>query len=100
MAHTALTTAEIEEALQTLPEWQVRAGKLHKQFKFSSFSAAIGWMVTVAFVAEKINHHPEWRNVYNRVTVDLVTHDAGNAITAADLKLAKAMETAFTGRSV
>ena len=67
-------------------------GKLHKVFKFDSFAAAIGWMVSVAIYADKIDHHPEWRNVYNRVWVDLATHDLGDAISELDVKLARQMD--------
>lgn len=87
-----LTQAEIDEALTTMPGWQIKAGKLHKQFKFDSFAAALGWMVSVGIVADKIDHHPEWCNVYNRVTVDLATHDLDNAISTRDLDLAQHME--------
>ena len=62
-----------------------------KEFKFKDFSAAFGWMAQMATVAEKMNHHPEWFNVYNRVRVVLATHDAGG-LTALDIALAQAME--------
>ncbi len=87
-----LTTTEIEAALLDLPGWQVKDGKLAKTYKFPSFAAAIGWMVSVAIYADKIDHHPEWRNVYNRVQVNLVTHDLGNAISTWDIDLARKME--------
>jgi 4a-hydroxytetrahydrobiopterin dehydratase len=88
------TEAEIEAALQKLPGWQVKAGKLHKAFTFKSFAQAIGWMVTVAVIADKMDHHPEWSNVYNRVTVNLVTHELGDLIGTRDLELAARMEEA------
>ncbi|MCO5183551.1 MAG: 4a-hydroxytetrahydrobiopterin dehydratase [Anaerolineae bacterium] len=87
-----LTQAEIDDALTELPGWHVKDGKLHKQFKFDSFATALGWMVSVGIFADKIDHHPEWANVYNRVTVDLVTHDLGNAISTRDIDLAQHME--------
>ena len=65
---------------------------LTKEFKFKSFIEAFGWMSACAIKAEKINHHPEWFNVYNRVTVTLTTHDA-SGLTALDVELAKAMDT-------
>lgn len=68
--------------------WTVRDGKLHRDFKFSDFAHAFGFMTTAAILIEKMNHHPEWSNVYNRVSVDLVTHDAGG-ITSNDVELAK-----------
>ena len=87
-----LSPDQLEKALQTLPDWTIQEGKLHKQFTFSSFAKAIGWMVTVGMVADKMDHHPEWSNVYNRVTVNLVTHDLGNAISSWDVELAQKMD--------
>lgn len=89
---------EIDEALAQLPGWQIKDGKLHKQFKFKSFSAALGWMVSVGIEAEKMNHHPEWSNAYIRVTVNLVTHDLGNVISSWDLDLARKMEELAKGK--
>ena len=91
MARTRLSDAEIEDALGELPGWAVQDGKLHKVFKFDSFAVAVGWMVSVAVFADKIDHHPEWRNVYSRVWVDLWTHDLG-AISGRDIDLARHME--------
>ncbi len=70
-----LTDKEIEEQLSGLEGWEIVEGKLHKTFQFGSFVEAFGFMASVALVAESLNHHPEWFNVYNRVTIDLVTHD-------------------------
>ena len=92
MARTRLSDDEIQTALQTLPGWEVKDGKLHKMFKFGSFAQALGWMVSVGVQADKMDHHPEWSNVYSRVTVDLVTHDLGNAISNLDVELARKME--------
>lgn len=89
---------KLDEALASLPGWQVKEGKLHKQYKFDSFAAAIGWMVSVAVEADKMDHHPEWHNVYGRVTVDLVTHDLDNTISSYDVALAKKMEALRHGR--
>jgi 4a-hydroxytetrahydrobiopterin dehydratase len=66
-------------------------GKLHREYKFADFASAFGFMAAAALRAEAMNHHPDWSNVYNRVTVDLVTHDA-NGITANDLDLAAKFE--------
>jgi 4a-hydroxytetrahydrobiopterin dehydratase len=93
MARTRLTDDELKAVLEKLSGWEVRNGKLHRQFKFETFSRAMGWMVSVAIQAEKMNHHPEWCNVYNEVTVDLVTHHLGDAISDADAELAFKMET-------
>ena len=92
MDRKQLTEAEIQDALALLPGWQIQEGKLAKQFKFGSFSKALGWMVSVGVEAEKMDHHPEWSNVYNRVSVSLVTHDLGNKISSWDVLLAQKME--------
>ena len=64
---------------------------ISKEFKFKNFAEAIGWMTSVAILADKLNHHPEWSNVYNRVKVTLTSHDVGK-VTSRDVKLANAME--------
>ncbi len=92
MARKKLTDEEIQTALEELADWAVVDGKLNKTFKFDSFAQAIGWMVSVAVYADKTDHHPEWRNVYNRVWVDLATHDLGDAISELDVKLARQMD--------
>lgn len=92
MARQKLSDSEIEVALAELPGWSVQNGKLFKQYKFKSFAQALGWMVAVGIQADKMDHHPEWSNVYNRVTVNLVTHDLGNAISSWDVDLARHME--------
>lgn len=92
MARTKLSPAEIQAALAELPGWEIVDGKLHKTFKFKSFAQALGWMVSAGVYADKMDHHPEWSNVYSRVTVDLVTHDLGNAISNLDVDLARRME--------
>ncbi len=92
MERKKLSEKEIQAALPELPGWEVKDGKLHKDYKFASFARAIGWMVSVAVHADKMDHHPEWRNVYNRVTVDLATHDMDNAISTFDVELARKME--------
>lgn len=85
-----LTNEAIEEGLSELSGWSVKEGKLHKEFKFKSFIQAFGFMTEVAIVAEKQDHHPEWFNVYNRVVVDLVSHDS-KGITPRDMRLARSM---------
>ena len=85
-----LSGYELDAALSELGGWTVQAGKLHRQFQFNSFIEAFGFMSSSALVAESMGHHPEWFNVYNRVTVDLTTHDAGG-ITQLDVKLARKM---------
>ncbi len=83
-----LSDTELNNALNQLEGWTQKEGKLHRQFQFSSFVEAFGFMSSVALVAESMGHHPEWFNVYNRVTIDLTTHDAGG-ITNKDVELAK-----------
>ena len=85
---TQLSQADIDEDLKNLPGWSVVNEKLHKDFQFESFNQAFGFMTRAAMEIEKMNHHPEWFNVYNRITVDLTTHDAGG-ITKNDVDLAK-----------
>ena len=84
---TRLTDAEISQRVSTLPGWTVAGGKLHRSFKFRDFTEAFAFMTAVALAAEKMDHHPDWQNVYNRVTIDLATHDAGG-LTVLDFDLA------------
>ncbi|HZS55005.1 MAG TPA: 4a-hydroxytetrahydrobiopterin dehydratase [Bryobacteraceae bacterium] len=86
-----LTNEEVRTALDTLPNWRLQQSKLHRDYAFGDFAHAIGFMATAAVLIEKMNHHPEWSNVYNRVAVDLTTHDAGG-ITAKDVELARLLE--------
>ncbi|MEM6820260.1 MAG: 4a-hydroxytetrahydrobiopterin dehydratase [Pseudomonadota bacterium] len=88
---SAMDEQDILTATAALDGWNVEAGKLAKSFRFSDFVAAFGFMSKVALVAEKMDHHPEWYNVYNTVKVQLTTHDAGG-ITAKDFELAAAMD--------
>jgi 4a-hydroxytetrahydrobiopterin dehydratase len=89
-APTKLGEKQIENALRALPGWSLRDGKLHRDFKFADFSAAFGFMTRVALAAESRNHHPEWSNVWNRVSVDLVTHES-SGITERDVALAQVL---------
>ncbi len=88
MARKKLSDAEIQKNLERLNGWAIEDGKLHKEFKFDNFIAAFGFMTQLALIAESMNHHPEWFNVYNRVTIDMMTHDAGG-ITELDVKFAE-----------
>jgi len=90
MSTSPLSPQDLDAALRELPGWQIENGKLHRQFRFPSFVEAFGFMSSTALVAESMGHHPEWFNVYNRVTVDLTTHDAGG-ITMKDVQLARRM---------
>lgn len=73
--------------------WQEENDTLSRTFKFKDFTAAFGFMTKVAIEAEKMNHHPNWSNVYNQVTINLSTHDAGNIVTEKDRKLANMIDT-------
>jgi 4a-hydroxytetrahydrobiopterin dehydratase len=88
MARKKLSDAEIQKNLEKLNGWTIEDGKLHKEFKFDNFVAAFGFMTQLALIAESMNHHPEWFNVYNRVTIDMMTHDA-DGITELDVKFAE-----------
>ena len=91
MSRTKLTDAQLTEALFALEGWSLVDGKLHKTYTFSDFVQAWGFMSRVALIAESMDHHPEWFNVYRTVRVDLSTHDAGG-ITALDIRLAQKMD--------
>jgi 4a-hydroxytetrahydrobiopterin dehydratase len=86
-----LSDQEIHAKLGKLSGWTISQGKLHREYKFADFVHAFGFMAAAAVQAEAFAHHPEWSNVWNRVTVDLTTHDAGG-ITDKDFQLAAAME--------
>ena len=72
--------------------WKEENNKLTQSFKFKNFVEAFGFMSKVALIAEKMSHHPEWKNIYNKVEITLTTHDEGNTITEKDRKLAKAID--------
>ncbi|HRH03183.1 MAG TPA: 4a-hydroxytetrahydrobiopterin dehydratase [Bacteroidia bacterium] len=78
--------------LNIKPMWKEENNALSKSFQFKDFSEAFSFMTRVAFLAEKMNHHPNWTNVYNQVNIRLSTHDAGNTITDKDRKLAEAID--------
>ena len=89
MARTPLLSGrDIETALRALPGWSLVNGKLHRELQVADFSAAFGFMTRVALAAEASDHHPDWSNVWNRVAIDLHTHDSGG-VTEKDVALAK-----------
>jgi 4a-hydroxytetrahydrobiopterin dehydratase len=88
-----LSDDELVRWLGEHPDWAVVDGKLHREVRLASFVEAFGLMAQVALVAEKLDHHPEWSNVYSTVVIDLTTHDAGG-LTGLDLQLAEAVDAA------
>lgn len=86
-----LSDAEIEAALASLAGWRRDGDKLLRELRFTDFVTAFGFMAAVALVAERMNHHPEWWNVYGTVRIHLTTHDAGG-ISRNDLELARAID--------
>lgn len=86
-----LSEKEIAQEVAKLSGWKVVNGKVNKTFEFDDFVQAFGFMTRVAMEAEKMNHHPEWFNVYNRVRIDLVTHDV-SGISDYDIKLANTID--------
>ena len=92
----ALSNQQVSEELPQLLGWSLKDKKLHKEFVFPDFNKAFAFMTAVALKAEKLDHHPEWFNVYNRVVVDLITHECeaktGPAISELDINLAKFMD--------
>jgi len=88
---TKLAAAEITARLSALPGWSITGGKLHRELIFADFAQTFAFMGDVAREAEALQHHPEWFNVYNRVVIDLTTHDAGG-ITTLDFELARRAE--------
>ena len=91
MSRRKLGESEIVDKLPGLSGWQLAQGKLHRELRFANFVEAFGFMTRVALLAEARDHHPEWSNVYGRVTIDLCTHDSGG-ITEADFDLAAAID--------
>lgn len=91
MARQKLDEQELGLALKQLSGWEIKQEKLHRDYKFPDFAHAFGFMATAAVLIEKRNHHPEWLNVYNRVSVDLTTHDSGG-ITRHDVELATLLD--------
>jgi 4a-hydroxytetrahydrobiopterin dehydratase len=91
MAAQKLTPEALDTALKELTAWSIQNDKLHREYRFPDFAHAFGFMTTAAIEIDKRNHHPEWSNVYNRVTVDLTTHDS-KGITQKDVDLARLLE--------
>jgi len=90
MDRRKLSDTEIERALADVPGWRLSEGRLRREFQFADFREAFSFMTRAASVAEAMHHHPDWRNVYNRLTVELHTHDRGG-VTEFDLELARRM---------
>jgi 4a-hydroxytetrahydrobiopterin dehydratase len=90
-----LTTDQITSVLADLSGWTFDDNKLRKSFEFGTFREAVSFIVRLAFEAERMNHHPELINVYNRVEIALTTHDAGDRVTEKDLLLARAIESIY-----
>ena len=86
-----LSGNELDEIVRNMKGWELKDEKLQKSFKFTNFVEAFGFMTRIALEAERMNHHPEWSNVYNNVTIKLSTHDAGG-ITDYDIKLAEIID--------
>ena len=97
MARAVLTDAEIDVALAGLTGWEKPTGKsaIEKTFRFKNFVEAFGFMTKVALLAEKLDHHPEWSNVYRTVAITLTTHDS-KGVTALDVSLATQIENLFS----
>jgi len=91
MVIRALGEDEIQARMPALPEWKHQGDRISRHFRFASFVEAFGWMSSVALVAEKLDHHPEWRNVYSRVEVELTTHDV-EGLSERDFELAAEMD--------
>ena len=86
-----LNATEKQAALDSLPGWSIQNEKLHRDYQFPDFIHAFGFMATCAIAIEALEHHPEWSNVWNRVSIDLTTHDAGG-LTSKDVLLANKLE--------
>jgi len=82
-----MNDSEVRNRLQSLPHWHLRDNAIHRELRFRDFVEAFGFMASVALCAERANHHPEWSNVYNRVTIRLTTHDT-SGVSERDFALA------------
>lgn len=91
MTCVLLTTDQINALATDLPQWSLVDGKLHRELRFADFNEAFGFMCRVALIAETMGHHPEWSNVWNRVVIELTTHDAGG-LSTLDLELARRID--------
>jgi 4a-hydroxytetrahydrobiopterin dehydratase len=97
MTTAKLSPEELQARIQELNGWSIENNRLHREYRFATFIEAFGFMASVALVAEAQNHHPEWSNVYNKVSIDLTTHDAGG-LSARDFSLARTIEQLAAGR--
>ena len=86
-----LTETEIAERISRLPAWRIVDGRLHRELRFEDFAQAFGFMTSVALLAERRNHHPDWSNSWNRVVIDLVSHDV-KGLSQRDFDLAAAID--------
>ena len=91
MSRKLLSPEESQASLSGLPGWVIADGKLLREYRFDDFVSAFGFMSSAALVAEASNHHPEWSNIWNRVTIELTTHDCGG-LSARDLALARRID--------
>ena len=96
MAATRFSEQEVGAELRKLAGWSLANGNLHRVFEFKDFMQAFGFMTRVALAAEKMDHHPDWSNSWNKVTVDLCTHSAGG-ITKNDFELAGKIQQIYGG---
>ncbi len=87
-----LTDDEVRTSLARVPKWALRDGKLHREFTLADFSAAFAFMTRVALAAEKANHHPDWSNAWNKVVIDLSSHDV-KGLSRRDFDLAAEIDT-------
>ena len=97
MAPEPLSDEDLEAFLGEHPDWSMRDGMLHRELEFADFAEAFGFMARIAVQAEKLDHHPEWSNVWNKVTIDLMTHDIAT-LSRLDVELATRIEKAAAGR--
>lgn len=95
MTTTALEQDELKEAMQSIPNWRFENDKIHRDFKFSGFVEAMAFILKISYEAERLDHHPEILNVYNRVTISINTHSAGCKVTESDIRLAARIERLF-----
>jgi 4a-hydroxytetrahydrobiopterin dehydratase len=92
-----LDDAAVRERMTQLDGWELTGGQLHRQLEFEDFVQAFGFMTSVALAAERMNHHPDWSNVYNRIDIRLSSHDVGG-ISERDFRLARVIDALFAGR--
>ena len=91
MSIEKMNSQQIEANLKGLSDWTIKDEKLHRELKFKNFVQAWGFMTQIAILAQEMDHHPEWSNVYNKVSITLTTHDAGG-LTAKDVALAEGID--------